>query len=67
MGTMKTKPKLILCTVIFLVGSFVSVFFSTALHNILSRQMNTLAFAGFFESTGSMAADRQPLILFLCL
>ena len=63
---MKTKPKLIMCAVIFLFGSFFSVFSSTALHNILSRQTNTLAFTGFFECIASMAADRQHLILFLC-
>ena len=64
---MKTKPKLLMCVGIFLFGSFVSVFFSTALHNILSRQMSTLAFTGFFECIGSMAADRQHLMLFICL
>jgi len=63
----KTKPKLIMCAVIFLIGSFISVFFSSALHNILSGQMTTLAFTGFFECIGSMAADRQHLTLFLCL
>jgi type IV secretion system protein VirD4 len=63
---MKTKPKLIMCFLIFLFGSFVSVFMSTALHNILSRKMTTLAFAGFFECIGSMAADRQHLLMFLC-
>ena len=63
---MKTKPKLILCAVIFLIGSIVSVFFSTALHNILSGRMSTLAFTGFFKCIGSMAADRQHLTLFLC-
>jgi type IV secretion system protein VirD4 len=63
----KTKPKLILCALIFLIGSFVSVFISTALHNILSGQMKSLAFAGFFECIGSIAASRQHLMLFLCL
>ena len=64
---MKTKPKIIMCVVIFLVGSFVSVFFSTALHDILSGEMKTLAMAGFFECIGSIAADRQHLTLFMCL
>jgi len=64
---MKTKPKLIVCAIIFITGSLISVFFSTALHNILTRQMTTLAFTGFFESISSMAADRQHLTLFLCL
>jgi type IV secretion system protein VirD4 len=64
---MKTKPKLIICAVIFLVGSFVSVFFSTALHNILSGEMKTLEMAGFFECIESIAANRQHLMLFMCL
>jgi hypothetical protein len=64
---MKTKPKLIVCAIIFITGSLISVFFSTALHNILTRQMTTLAFTGFAESISSMAADRQHLTLFLCL
>ena len=64
---MKTKPKIIMCAVIFLIGTFVSVFFSAALHNILSGQMKTLEMSGFFESISSMAADRQHLTLFLCL
>ena len=63
---MKTKPKLILCAVIFVIGCIVSVFFSTALHNILSREMRTLAFTGFFDCIRSMAADRQHLMMFLC-
>ena len=64
---MKTKPKMVMCGIIFLIGSFISVFFSTALHNILSRQLTTLAFTGFFECIASMTADRQHLMMFLCL
>ena len=63
---MKTKPKLILCTLIFVISGVLNVFFSTALHNILTGQMRTLAFIGFFECIGSMAADEQHLLLFLC-
>jgi len=63
---MKTKPKLILCALIVLIGIIVSVFFSTALHNILSGEMKTLAFTGFFECIGSMAANRQHFMMFLC-
>lgn len=64
---MKTKPKLILCAVIFIVGSFLSVFISTALHGVLSGNMNTLAFTGFFDSIRSMVEDRQHFTLFMCL
>jgi len=63
----KTKPKIIMCICIFLVGCFVSVFFSTALHNILSGKMTTLKIAGFSECISSIAASRQHLMLFFCL
>jgi type IV secretion system protein VirD4 len=56
-----------MCALIFAIGCFVSIFFSTALHNILSGQMKTLAFTGFFECVGSIAAERQHFMLFLCL
>jgi hypothetical protein len=64
---MKTKPKLIICAGIFVIGAIANVFFSAALHNILTGQMKTLEPAGFFESIGNMAASRQHLMLFLCL
>ena len=64
---MKTKPKLIMCAVIFLIGSFLCVYFSAALHNIFSKQMSTLEISGFFECLRSMAQDRQHRMLFLCL
>jgi len=63
---LKTKPKLIICGIIFFVGAIANVFFSTALHNILAGQMNTLEFAGFFECIGSITANRQHFMLFLC-
>jgi len=63
---MKTKPKIIMCAVIFFTGSFMSVFLSTALHNILSGKMTTLAIAGFSECISSMAASKQHLMLFFC-
>jgi len=63
---MKTKPKLIICAIIFIVGAIVNVFFSAALHNILTGQMTTLEAVGFFEGIGSIAADRQHFMLYLC-
>ena len=63
---MKTKPKLIICSLIFIIGGILNVFFSMALHNILTGQMRTLAFTGFAECIGSMTANRQHLLLFLC-
>ncbi len=63
---MKTKPKLIICAAIFILGGIANVFFSTALHNILSGQMKTLAMTGFAEGIQSIAASGQHLRLFLC-
>jgi type IV secretion system protein VirD4 len=64
---MKTKPKLIISAAIFFLGAMVSVFFSTALHNILSGQERTLKMIGFLEGIQSMAASGQHLRLFLCV
>ncbi len=64
---MKTKPKLIICAVIFLTGAAVNVLFSTALHNILSGKMKTLAMTGFVEGIQSMAENGRHFKLFLCL
>jgi hypothetical protein len=63
---MKTKPKLAICAIIFVIGAVANVFFSAALHNILIGQMGTLEMPGFFESVGSMAASRQHFMLYLC-
>ena len=63
---MKTKPKLLLCALIFIAGAIFNMFFTTALHNVLTGQMQTLEFSGFFASIGSMATSRQHLLLFLC-
>ena len=64
---MKTKPKLITCAAIFIIGGIGNVFFSTALHNILSGRMRTLEFIGFFDGLSSMVANRQHFMLFACL
>ena len=64
---MKTKPKLIICAVIFLTGAAVNVLFSTALHNILSGKMKTLAMTGFVEGIQSIAENGRHFKLFLCL
>jgi hypothetical protein len=63
---MKTKPKLIICAVIFIIGGIANVFFSAALHRILTGQMKSLEMTGFIESIGGMAANRQHFMLYLC-
>jgi hypothetical protein len=51
---------------IFIIGGILNVFTSTALHNILSRQMTTLEFVGFFKCLSSIATSQQHFLLFLC-
>ncbi len=41
---MTTKPKLIICSLIFVVGGFVNIFFSTAVHGLLDRKMTVVRF-----------------------
>jgi type IV secretion system protein VirD4 len=64
---MKTREKIIICSILFVVGGVVNIFFSTALHLILSRQSSVLRLAPLGECLSSMAGSRQHFILFLCL
>jgi type IV secretion system protein VirD4 len=64
---MKTREKIIICSLLFVVGGVVNIFFSTALHLILSRQSNVLHLAPLGECLSSIAGSRQHFILFLCL
>lgn len=41
---MKTKPKLLVCALIFFAGGVINLFFSTALHGLLTRQITRLSF-----------------------
>jgi len=64
---MKTKPKLILCAVGFIIGGILNVFFSTALHNAFTQRNYRLEFTGFFECIRGMAGSNRHLMLFLCV
>lgn len=64
---MKTRPKLAVCALIFVVGGILCVFFSTALHGILSRQTSTLVLTPFTKCVSSILSDRQHLHLFVCM
>ena len=66
LGVMKTKSKLIVCAIIFVIGGIINVFFSAALHKILIGQIKTLEMPGFFESIRGMATNRQHFMLYLC-
>jgi len=64
---MKTREKIIICTILFVLGGVVNIFFSTALHLILSRQSSVLRLAPLGECLSSIAGNHQHFILFLCL
>ena len=64
---MKAKQKLIVCALIFLGGSIFSLFFSTALHGLLTREMTVLTFAPPAVCVASILSSRQHAMLFLCL
>ena len=63
---MKTKPKLIICALIFIIGGILNLFFSTALHNILSGQMRSLQFFALWECISSIAGSKQHFLMFMC-
>jgi hypothetical protein len=64
---MKIRPKLIFCILIFLVGSFVNIFFSSALYGLLTRKMTKLTLMPIGECIASIFSSRQHFMLFLCL
>jgi type IV secretion system protein VirD4 len=64
---MKTREKIIICAILFVVGGVINIFFSTALHLILSRKSSVLRLAPLGECLSSIAGSRQHFILFLCL
>ena len=64
---MKTKPKLIICVLIFFAGGFFNIFFSTALHGLLTREMTKLSFIPISKCIISIFSSPQHFMLFLCL
>ena len=64
---MKTRPKLMICSLIFLTGGFVNLFFSTAIHGLLSRQMTVLKLLTIGECLSSLFSSQQHFLLYLCL
>lgn len=64
---MKTKPKLIICSILFLIGGLVNLYFSTAVHGLLTRKITVLKLTPIGECLGSLFASRQHFLLFLCL
>lgn len=63
---MKTNPKLIICSLIFVAGGFINIFFSTAVHKLLSRQITVLKLIPIGECLGSIFHSKQHFMLFVC-
>lgn len=61
------RKKLLVCLLIFLTGLIGSIYFSTALHQVLSGQMKTLSPTPFTQCIKSIASDEAHRMLFLCL
>lgn len=63
---MRTKQKLIICFIFFMVGAVINIFFSMTVHGILSGQIGSLKLFTINECLRSIFMIRQHLILFLC-
>lgn len=64
---MKTKPKLIVCALIFVAGGIGNIFFSSILHGLLSRQIETMRFIPLSECISSLTSSKQHFLMFVCL
>jgi len=62
---MTLKEKLILSSIIMLAGTVFSLFFTAALHGLLSRQYEALTLIPFFECVAGLFGERQQLLMFL--
>ncbi len=62
---MKTRAKLIICSLIFTVGGLTNIFFTTSVHSVLSRQNTALQLFSLVECLKSMENNKQHLMLFL--
>lgn len=63
---MKTKAKLLICSLIFTIGGLTNIFFTTSVHSVLSRQSKVLQLFSVMECLKSMENSKQHLMLFLC-
>ncbi|MDN8588123.1 hypothetical protein Q0V21_04990 [Paenibacillus sp. 11B] len=64
---MKTKQKLLLCTLFITIGFIFNIFFSTALHGVLSGSISNLTVPSLNTSLASLISSRVHFLLFLCL
>ncbi len=64
---MKIKQKLLVCALIFLGGCVLNLFFSTALHGLLSHTSPRLIFQPVGYCLKSLVTNKQHFLLFLCI
>ena len=64
---MKTKQKILICAMIFISGTVLNLFFSTAVHGLLTREITRLSLLPIGECLASLFSSRQHLMLYLGL
>ena len=56
---MRTKEKLLICGLIFVSGSVLNLFFSTAVHGLLTRDITRLSLLPIGDCLASLFSSRQ--------
>ena len=62
---MKKKEKLILSATLLAAGTVLNLFFTAALHGLMSRQYNTLRLVPLGQCLSGLFTERQQMLLFL--
>ena len=62
---MRTKEKLLICGLIFVSGSVLNLFFSTAVHGLLTRDITRLSLLPIGDCLASLFSSRQNMMLYL--
>ena len=62
---MKKKEKLILSAILLAVGTVLNLFFTAALHGLMSGQYDTLTLVPFLRCLTGLLTERQQSLLFL--
>ena len=60
---MKTKPKLMVCALIFVSGAILNLFFSTAVHGLLTREITRLSLLHIGDYIPSLFSNSQHIML----
>ncbi|MBW4085247.1 hypothetical protein [Paenibacillus sp. S150] len=64
---MKTKQKLLLAALLFGFGAVFNLFFTSALHGVLSGTTKSLALPSLEQSLASLLTHKAHFLLFFCL